>query len=520
MSTQNANDPPVLDMNQNVVCDVAADCLARGLHYTTCRAGECVDNTLFPLSSEEIAGSIGAFVASILAASAGLGGGGLLVPLYIVLMRLSPHEAVPLSKATIFGGAIASFLMNVQKRHPLVRSRPLIDYETMLLMEPMTLAGTIIGVNMNAVFPEWLITICIVCLLTKTAFRTYGKGKKVWQEETDADDKIKADIVAYWQLLPYEPNLKQFQAVARAFLKWKAYKAPKNDDLKLTLLAGTFGSKDEHSSSSSTEANTEDEASSDENETESFLKEQDKRPAKGLSAGDIVKIRRTVPMIDIGVLLLTWIVLLLFSMAMGGHGTPSIIGLSCGSFGYMLLIIVSFSFFIGITIYFGKKISQFHSMLQASNYTYAKGDMVWTKHAVVKFPALCTAAGVAAGLLGIGGGMVKGPLLLEMGLLPQVCSATSSFMILFTSSATTIQFIILGTLQVDHALWHGAIGFVAGQIGHLSMLYLIKKYRKTALAIFSVAVFIGVSGIIMGVLGVIRTSETGFEGFRSLCLGS
>ncbi|CAI5725517.1 hypothetical protein KXD40_002107 [Peronospora effusa] len=503
-----------------VICETVTDCLAQGRDQSTCRSGVCVDNALFPLTQEEIAGSIGAFVAIVLAAGSGLGGGGLLVPLYIMLMSISSHEAVPLSKATIFGGVIASFLVNVRKRHPLVHSRPLIDYETILLMEPMTLAGTIIGVNLNAVFPEWLITLCIVSLLTKTALRTYSKGKKIWKQETSADNKVVADTVAYWRLLPYESNFKQFKVVARAYLKWKAYKSPEKEELRLKILAGKASSEDEHTVSTNTETSTEEEASSDENENESLVSwgVQTKQPEKFLSVEEIAKARRTVPMTDMGVLFLTWIGLVLFSMAKGGHGTPSVIGLLCGSIGYWMLTILSFPFFMSVTIHFGKKISQFHTMLQSSDYTYAQGDMVWTKYAVIKYPALCTAAGVAAGLLGIGGGMVKGPLLIEMGLLPQVSSATSSSMILFTSSATTIQFIILGTLPVEHALWHGMVGFIAGLIGQLGMSYLIKKYRKSALVIFFVATFIGVSGFVMGVLGVIRISEIGFGGFRSLCL--
>ncbi|RLN54740.1 hypothetical protein BBJ29_008851 [Phytophthora kernoviae] len=518
---QNVNDSPVLDVKFEVTCEAAADCLAQGLEHSICRSGVCIDDALFPLSREEIAGSTGAFIASILASGSGLGGGGLLVPLYIMLMGMSSHEAVPLSKATIFGGAIASFLLNIHKRHPLVRSRPLIDYETILLMEPMTLAGTIIGVNMNAVFPEWLITVCIVWLLTKTALRTYSKGKKIWMEETDADNKIVKDIVDYWRLLPYESNFKQFQVVARAYLKWKAYNSPKKEEVRLKILAGKISSEDEQSLTGSTETSTEEEASSDDSENESLVNAVFKKtaPVKFLSVEQIAKARRTVPMADMGVLFLTWIGLVLFSMAKGGHGTPSVIGLACGSIGYWLLILVSFPFFMSVTIYFGMKISRFHTMLQASDYTYAKGDMIWTKHAVIKYPALCTAAGVAAGLLGIGGGMVKGPLLLEMGLLPLVSSATSSSMILFTSSATTIQFIILGTLSVEHALWHGMVGFVSGAIGQIGMTYLIKKYRKSALVIFLIAIFIGASGGVMGVLGVARISEIGFGGFRSLCIG-
>ncbi|KAI9908255.1 hypothetical protein PsorP6_004412 [Peronosclerospora sorghi] len=517
---RNADDLSSMDVTTKVKCEVATDCLAQGLMHSTCRSGICTADALFPLAREEIAGSIGAFLATVLAAGSGLGGGGLLVPLYVLLMRMPSREAVPLSKATIFGGSIASFLLNVRKRHPLLRSRPLIDYETILLLEPMTLAGTIIGVNMNAVFPEWLIVICIVILLTKTAFRTYNKGKKIWNEETAADNKVLADIVAYWRLLPCESNFKQFQVVASAYLKWKTYKSPAKKELRLNLLKGIASNEDKHCSSNSTESSSEEDASNDENESESLVTWglQEKRQLRMLSVEEIAKARRTVPLADMGVLFLTWMGLVVFSMAKGGHGSSSIIALSCGSVDYWMLTIVSFPFFVSVTIYFGKKICRFHSMLQASDYTYAKGDMVWTKHAAVKYPAICTAAGIAAGLLGIGGGMVKSPLLIEMGLLPQVSSATSSSMILFTSSATTVQFMILGTLSVEHALWHGMVGFTAGLLGQLGMSYLIKKYRKSALVILLVAVFIGVCGLVMGVLGVARISKTGFRGFRSLCL--
>ncbi|CAI5711613.1 unnamed protein product [Hyaloperonospora brassicae] len=517
----NVNDSQAPSTEAQLTCEVSADCLAKGLKYSTCDGGVCATDALFPLSRQEIAGSIGGFVATVLAAGSGLGGGGLLVPMYIILMRLSAHEAVPLSKATIFGGAIASFLVNVRKRHPLVLHRPLIDYETMLLMEPLTLAGTIIGVHLNAVFPEWLTTICLVGFLSRTACRTYRKGNNMWQQETAMDRKVAADVVAYWRLLPYESHFKQFQAVARAYLRWKTYKSPDKANLQLQIVPAKAYREDSRSLSTSTEASTEDEeASSDDNEHGSALTWglQANRPVKFVSVREIAKARRTVPLADMGVLLLTWTGLVLFSLAKGGHDMPSMIGLSCGSAGYWLLTLASFPFFVSVTIYFGIKISRFHTMLQASDYTYAKGDMVWTKQAVIKYPALCTAAGIAAGLLGIGGGMVKGPLLLEMGLLPQVSSATSSSMILFTSSATTIQFIILGTLSVEHALWHGVVGFAAGLVGQLGMSYLVKKSRKSALVVFFVAGFIGISCLVMGVLGFVRTSTIGFRGFRSLCL--
>ena len=39
---------------------------------------------------------------------------------------------------------------------------------------------------------------------------------------------------------------------------------------------------------------------------------------------------------------------------------------------------------------------------------------------VVKYPAIVACAAVAAGMLGVGGGMVLGPIFLELDLLPEV----------------------------------------------------------------------------------------------------
>lgn len=42
------------------------------------------------------------------------------------------------------------------------------------------------------------------------------------------------------------------------------------------------------------------------------------------------------------------------------------------------------------------------------------------------YPSICSVAGLVAGLFGVGGGIVKGPLMLELGVRPDV-SAVKSF---------------------------------------------------------------------------------------------
>lgn len=70
----------------------------------------------------------------------------------------------------ITAGAAATVLYNLRLRHPTLEL-PLIDYDLALLFQPMLVLGISIGVSLNVVLPEWVITILvIVVLLGKTTF--------------------------------------------------------------------------------------------------------------------------------------------------------------------------------------------------------------------------------------------------------------------------------------------------------------------------------------------------------------
>ena len=67
--------------------------------------GTAVNPNVFENEVGQLVGtSLLCFVVTCLAVAAGIGGGGLLVPLYAFVLGLGPKNAVPVSKATIFGG--------------------------------------------------------------------------------------------------------------------------------------------------------------------------------------------------------------------------------------------------------------------------------------------------------------------------------------------------------------------------------------------------------------------------------
>merc|ERR1711971_351069 len=56
-----------------------------------------------------------------------------------------------------------------------------------------------------------------------------------------------------------------------------------------------------------------------------------------------------------------------------------------------------------------------HDAKLKANHKFSETDIKWDEKTTITYPLICTLAGVFAGLFGVGGGIVKGPLMLEMG---------------------------------------------------------------------------------------------------------
>ena len=99
-----------------------------------------------PFNVYDVLCTVAILIGSMIAAGGGLGGGGVFVPIYILILSFETKYAAALSQATIFGGSIVNLLMNWRQTHPKRKHRPLTDFATLLVFEPMLLVGTVIGI--------------------------------------------------------------------------------------------------------------------------------------------------------------------------------------------------------------------------------------------------------------------------------------------------------------------------------------------------------------------------------------
>lgn len=410
------------------------------------------------------------FIAATLASGAGTGGGALYIPGYVVSLR-DVHKAVPLSKVTIFGGCLVSVLINVRRRHPKSET-PIIAYELAAIMEPFTLLGAIIGVLLNIVMSDLQILACLVITLSFTSYKTFRKGLAQRAEETrilmelhrrhvdeqdselgkQASTPVGGNRSELEQLLP--PRSKGLQ----------------NSDKELSMGCSSMPGQ----ASDTTFFSTTDRLL-DIQETAAFVPAAPPEAAKEHLCG-------TCQASFIYLVLDSLVNVVLLILA----GGP--VAVFCGSQWQQGCLYLLLTVHVLGTFLFARWLIRRQKHLEAMGYKnkdISAGGLGWlTPVTAFVYPLLSLVAGILAGAIGIGGGLVKGPLLLEIGLSPLAAVSTANFMIFFTSSANTLQYAILGRLELADSICFFLTAFAAGAVGMSCVFHFMKTTHRQSYLTF------------------------------------
>jgi uncharacterized membrane protein YfcA len=121
--------------------------------------------------------------------------------------------------------------------------------------------------------------------------------------------------------------------------------------------------------------------------------------------------------------------------------------------------------------------------------------------------------------IGIGGGMILGPLMLVMGMHPRVSTATTATMIVLTSSSVAILFITSGLVPWEYAVCYFCVSFAGAYIGKTYIDGYVKKTGKASLLIFLLATIIAFAtvGTSYIVFSQLADANWCFAGFNQFC---
>jgi len=148
-------------------------------------------------------------------------------------------------------------------------------------------------------------------------------------------------------------------------------------------------------------------------------------------------------------------------------------------------------------------------------------DLQWSGPTARRIQLCSFAAGTLAALCGIGGGMIMGPLLLGLGFLPQVQSATTATTLFVLSTSTCLAFLVAGTAQLDYALWLAFMTGLGAVFGKAVIGWIVKRFRRPSIIMFLLGGIITASVVVMvitGTIDVINDIQHGNDMFfRGLC---
>ncbi|KAA8515452.1 hypothetical protein F0562_018937 [Nyssa sinensis] len=231
------------------------------------------------------------------------------------------------------------------------------------------------------------------------------------------------------------------------------------------------------------------------------------------------KCKLSIPWMKLGALVLVWFSFFVLYLLRGNRYGQSVITIEPCGLGYWILS----AFQIPLAIIFTSWI--LYKRESRPDQTFNLQENVDQSRSgspnKLIFPAMALLAGILGGVFGIGGGMLINPLLLQVGIAPEVTAATCSVMVFFSSTMSAIQYLLLSMEHTDITFIFATICFVASLVGLMVIQRAIGKHGRASLIVFSVGIVMALSTVLMtsyGALNVWRDYTSGKHmGFKQPC---
>lgn len=341
------------------------------------------------------------------------------VPLLVLFAALKAESAVPLSQCMIFCSSFCNLVLFVSQQHTTFKNQPKIDYDCIVLFEPMLCLGVTFGVLLHRMSPQWFLLILLTITLCLALWRTAAKGfKQRTAEKALVDRPVSPRTVERWDSRSYANAIVQIttpkstQIIGIVFI-W------------LLMFVGSF---------------------------------------HGLSA-------------------CTWQ-----------------FGVFFACLGVLLIV---------CTVVTVKCIINKVEPTKKPVDWLGAGDGVL---GIFTYPALAFGGGLLGGLLGLGGGVIMSPVLLEVGMHSESVQASTAVIVFLSSSLATIQFVLMGQLIWHYALWYSCVTILATCVGqHMCEIYVRRtgRYSLITLSIAGVLLFSLVALTIVGTQQVMEDIKYG-----------
>jgi uncharacterized membrane protein YfcA len=432
-------------------------------------------------------------VMSMLAISSGVGGGLFWVPLFTALLQFSVKSAAALSQSCVAGGCLGGTLFSLMQKHPHDNTRPVIDYSLALVLMPALVQGISFGVMLNYIIPSLILSCLLIFVLLLISVRTLHQGFKMLQAERRVRKAKKADVDRTEEPEPSRASpfsdgsdsISSRQSPVGVVRSGECSKMIKPD-----LLADKLNEAEKGTS------------------TPSKIYRGSLKLIKATSMHIHRHTSRRVVRV-IGKIqkpLIPWLPfsenLIIFAAFLGLQIGKSFFS-NCSwqtwtMFGVQILLMVSSSvYFIWLQDHPAPLKHSHPTHDESSSEEDEDEDQEWKPSRLALIWTFTLLLGVLAGMVGLGGGVMMSPLLLELRVHPQTAAATSTFITLFASTTAAVSFGLADRLNLQYMALFAPICLLGGFLGVFILTGLIKKYKCTSLVSVMVGFLVLLSAVLV-----------------------
>lgn len=449
--TANASD-------SDLQCTIADDCQAAINRKYECEAGRCIRQNYSYRGAIEIIGIIAVMVVSAISNTGGVGAGTVIVPVYSVLLSFTSSDSVHLSRITILASALVNIAVNYRKRDAKQSDRFLIDYSLAAVMIPLHLAGAEVGVMLGKLLPTIGITVFLFFVLILAVYKTHIRANEETKKESLMINKDKRSA------LDREKS--------------------KNEDMNTLTELENLPQIDGDGRSEDVEAVTQRarEAQEDNLKPVSLELVVSAPPVdyynenyESLSTGYLFKQQY----VNFLIMIASLSSVLMSALLRGGDGRPSIIGLQVCSTITNRIVLASqmTTFLLAILSYMYNNQSLIKQSIESLS--LERDKYIRTRLIVASY-----LTGMAAGVVGVGGGMMLSIYMLSFGLDVVASGVQATFLILFSSTSTSVQSIIAGGIHMRHVYVIMMMSLIGSIIGNCFIKKQIQKHNKQSIVLW------------------------------------
>lgn len=538
-------------------CDTNEYCIEMyNSKYVCGNDNKCRHNDPWQVNAAYIVGFVLIVIISSVANAGGLGGGAVMVPIYMFQFDYVPFESIPQSKATILAGAIMNVALIMNRRRKDDQNKLMIDYGLAATCIPLLQAGTMVGVMLTKIQPPIIVVIFLAFYQVFSSWKMFKKAREETKKENSArsiqeEEKLKEEleeIISKYEesntkIPTQEEKLKKELEEIISKHEESNKKIPtqeKNEDMSEQELGQNAKLMDQQYRSNLSRISEIPENIIPENDAKNTPVEPEKKRVRFC-----VQFKGVI--VDVLICICAYLIILFIAFLRGGDGVKSVVHIpycSAGGWGFFFqsqfgCLACSFG-----SIYRnkGSLLDPNHSYfnlkekksekdtkqdedtnkllqnqedsveeLQLSKEDLDKSivdDAEYRKKEIWNLVYLLVASysgGIGAGTLGLGGGMIMNPVFLSMGVPTEIAACVAGFSVLFTASATTSQFIIAGAINFTQTfifLIFSAIGSLAG---NFLILRSVDKYNRPSILIWILFSILVVAALVLPAMGIYKT---------------